>query len=105
MLHIDTNDQYQRGSSRIHRLAQRIKILGTLAYILSATFLPPGTWFAFGLLLIAVSVVAWATSLGWAFALKRSFVAVPFALAAITLPFTVPGQPLAHIGTLTVSAE
>jgi cobalt/nickel transport system permease protein len=32
-------------------------------------------------------------------------VALPFALAAITLPFTIPGQPLAELGPLTVTVE
>jgi cobalt/nickel transport system permease protein len=32
-------------------------------------------------------------------------VALPFALAAITLPFTVPGEPLAQEGPLTASVE
>lgn len=105
MLHIDSNDQYQRGSSRIHRLDPRVKILGTLAFILTATFLPPGAWVSFGLLLGAALVLAQTTRLGWTFALKRSVVALPFALAAITLPFTVPGQPIAQLGSFTLSAE
>jgi cobalt/nickel transport system permease protein len=45
------------------------------------------------------------TSLCWGFALKRSFVALPFALAAITLPFTVRGEAIAQLGSLTISAE
>jgi cobalt/nickel transport system permease protein len=105
MLHIDPNDQYRRGSSRIHRLDPRIKILGVLAYILAATFLPPGVWVSYGLLLIAALVAAHASGLGWGFALKRSFVALPFALAAITLPFTVPGQPISQLGPFTITAE
>lgn len=105
MLHIDPNDHYRSGSSRIHRLDPRIKILGTLAFILTATLLPPGAWAAYGLLLISAIVAARATGLGWAFALKRSFVALPFALAAITLPFTIQGQTIAHLGPFALSAE
>lgn len=105
MLHVDPNDQYQRGSSRIHRLDPRIKILGALAFILTATLLPPGAWASYALLLSAALVMARLTGLGWGFALKRSFVALPFALAAITLPFTVRGETIAQLGSLTISAE
>ncbi len=41
--------------------------------------------------------------MGIGYALKRSFVALPFALAAITLPFTVPGRPLYEFGGLTIT--
>lgn len=105
MLHIDPNDHYRNGSSRIHRLDPRIKILGALAFILTATLLPPGAWAPFGLLLMAAIVVAQATDLGWGFALKRSVVALPFALAAITLPITIKGETIAHLGPFAISAE
>ena len=105
MLHFNLADQYRRGSSRIHRLDPRIKILGAVLFIAAATVMPPGKWVAFGLLFVVTVLVARLSGLGWAFALKRSFVALPFALAAVTLPFTVPGQPIAQIGGFTLSAE
>jgi len=105
VLHIDLADQYRRGSSLLHRLDPRIKILGALLFILVATLLPPGEWLALALLFVTTLLVALQSSLGVGFALRRSFVALPFALAAITLPFTVPGQPLAHFGSLTLTVE
>ena len=105
MLHIDLADQYRHGSSFIHRLDPRVKFLGALGFIVAATLLPPGSWIEFGLLFIAALLVAGASGLGWGFALKRSFVALPFALAAITLPFTVPGRAVAHLWGLTLTAE
>ncbi len=105
MLHFNLADQYHRGSSLIHRLDPRIKILGSVLYILAATVLPPGSWVSFGLLFLGALAVSALSGLGWTFALKRSFVALPFALAAITLPFTVPGQPIFQIGGLALSAE
>jgi cobalt/nickel transport system permease protein len=105
MLHIDLADQYQRGASLIHRLNPRVKILGAVLFIAAATLLPPGAWLAYGLLLAGAWLAAYASQLGIGYTLKRSFVALPFALAAITLPFTVPGQSIAHLGGLTISAE
>lgn len=105
MLHIDLADQHQHGSSLIHRLDPRIKLAGTLLFIITATVLPAGAWLPYALLFVLSLAVAQRTGLGVTFALRRSFVALPFALAAITLPFTVPGQPLAQWGPLTISAE
>ncbi len=105
MLHIDLADQYRRGSSLIHRLDPRVKIVSAVLFIAAATILHPGAWLAYGLLLLGALGAAHASQLGIGYTLKRSFVALPFALAAITLPFTVPGQPLAHLGGLTLSAE
>lgn len=77
--------------------------MGTLLFVITASLLPFGAWLPYGLLLAAAVTTAWVTGLGPGFAVKRSFVALPFALAAITLPFTVPGEPLAQLGPLTIS--
>jgi len=56
--------------------------------------LPDGAWLAFGLawgLVLLVSVLA---GMGAGYVVKRSFVALPFALAALTAVFAVPGRPL-----------
>ncbi len=98
-------EQYQRGSSLLHRLDPRTKLIGAVAFILAATLLPPGSWLSYALLLAVVVAAAWASGLGAGYALRRSFVALPFALAAVTLLFTVPGQPLVRLGGLSVSAE
>jgi cobalt/nickel transport system permease protein len=93
------------GSSRIHRLDPRIKIAGAVLFIVASTILPPGAWVSYFLLFLATLLVAYFSNLGIAYALKRSFVAIPFALAAITLPFTVPGEPLAQLGAFSVTLE
>ncbi len=74
-------------------------------FVAASTILPFGSWLAYFLLFGATLVAARFTGLGTIYALKRSFVALPFALAALTLPFTVPGQTIAHFGGLTVTAE
>jgi cobalt/nickel transport system permease protein len=40
--------------------------------------------------------MSWSSRLGSAFTLRRSFIAFPFALAAITVIFTIPGKELAE---------
>lgn len=104
MIHFHFAEQ-GRGSSPIHRLDPRIKILAAVSFIVAATILPAGAWLSYLLLFIGTLVVAQMSGLGLGYALRRSFVALPFALAAITLPFTVPGQALAQFGGLTISAE
>jgi cobalt/nickel transport system permease protein len=100
---LDLAGQYQRGSSQVHRRDPRAKLVAALLFIVAATLLPPGAWLSFALLFAIALVVARASGLGLGYAVRRSFVALPFALAAITLPFTLPGQTLAQLGPLTVS--
>ncbi|MBI5081461.1 MAG: cobalt ECF transporter T component CbiQ [Chloroflexi bacterium] len=105
MIHIHLADQYKSGSSLIHQLDPRIKIIGTILFVVAATVLPFGAWLPYTFLWLGSLAAAALSRLGWSYALKRSFVALPFALAAITLPFTIVGQPIAHIGSFTISAE
>lgn len=104
MIHFHFAEQGQ-GASSIHGLDPRIKIVGAVLLILVSTILPAGSWGAYLLLWAATLVVARLSNLGTTFALRRSFVALPFALAAITLPFTVPGSTLVQWGGLSVSLE
>ncbi|MBK7917154.1 MAG: cobalt ECF transporter T component CbiQ [Chloroflexi bacterium] len=90
-------DRYQTGSSVLHRLDPRVKVLGALLTILSTALLPDGAWWAFivtGLVLLAASRAA---GFGWLYGAKRSFVVLPFLLAATTVMFTLPGRPLLGI--------
>ena len=103
-MHLNFADQYQRGSSLLHRLDPRTKLIGAVAFIAAATILPPGSWLSYALLLAGIVAAAWASGLGIGYALRRSFIALPFALAAVTLPFTVPGPAIGHLGGWTISA-
>ena len=105
MLHLNLADQYQHRASPIHQLDARVKLAGALAFIVTSTLLPPGAWTALGLLLAAALLAAWGAGLGWAYALKKSYIVLPFAVAAITLPFTMPGTGIAQVAGLTLSAE
>ncbi len=90
-MHVSAFDRYQHQHSRVHRLDPRAKVLMTLFFILSNALLPDGAWAAFlaawGLALLAGSVA----QLPPGYLFKRSFIALPFALAAVTVLFTVPG--------------
>ncbi len=101
-MHADAFDRYHHGHSLLHRLDPRLKVAVTVAFILSNVLLPDAAWLAFCLgwvfLLLANSI----SGLGLGFTLRRSFVALPFALAAVTAIFSIPGNVLAvwHIGKL-----
>jgi cobalt/nickel transport system permease protein len=87
-------DRYQAGESFIHHLDPRVKVVVTVLFILSNVLLPDGAWLAFALawgLILLTNVLA---GLRLGYTVKRSFVALPFALAAITVVFNLPGQPL-----------
>ncbi|MFN2143868.1 MAG: cobalt ECF transporter T component CbiQ [Anaerolineales bacterium] len=97
-------DQFQAGSSRLHRLDPRIKLLVTVAYILSNALLPDGSWPAFALAWLVLMIANDLSQLGLGFTFKRSFVALPFALVAVSAIFSPVGNPLAewHLGFITL---
>lgn len=94
-MHANVFDRYLAGNSPIHRLDPRVKVVVTLLFILSNVLLPDGAWPGFALALVWVLVVTRTAGLPWDFALRRSFVALPFALVAVTTLFTLPGDTLA----------
>lgn len=93
-MHSDAFDRYHHTESFVHRLDPRVKVVVTIAYILSNALLPDGAWMAFGLSWLFLLVANVLSNLGITFTLKRSFVALPFALVAITVLFSIPGNPL-----------
>ena len=103
-MHADAFDRFHEAESRLHRLDPRVKVVVTVLFILSNALLPDGAWTAFGLSWI---VLLWAnhlSSLGVDFSFRRSFIALPFALAAISAIFSPLGEPLAKwaLGPLTL---
>jgi cobalt/nickel transport system permease protein len=93
-MHSDAFDRYHHGQSPLHNLDPRVKVIVTLAFILSNALLPDGAWFAFVLAWAAVIFANAISGLGVGFTFKRSFIALPFALAAITVLFSIPGKPV-----------
>ena len=105
-MHINTFDHYQTLDSPIHRLDPRVKVIITVLFIISNVLLPDGAWFAFACGWIFILIVSQLAHLSLKFLLTRSLVALPFALAAITAVFSIPGEPVfaLQIGPWTLVA-
>ena len=74
-MHSDVFDRYHETESFIHRLDPRVKVVVTIAFILSNALLPDGAWIAFGLAWLLLLFVNALSNMGIAFTFKRSFVA------------------------------
>lgn len=90
-MHIHFVDPYKPSDSLVHRLAPRAKFLMALAFIVATALMPTGAWPIYLLLLSLTVSVAVLAEIRLSFLLKRSAVALPFALAAVTVIFTTPG--------------
>lgn len=87
-----TLDRYVDIDSPIQRLDPRLKLLATLAFVVGNVLLPDGAWLAFGLSWMFTVGVSTLARLGPTFALRRSYVALPFALAGLTVLFRPEGH-------------
>ena len=92
-MHISYLDQYLDLDSVVHRLDGRAKLLATIAFVLACTLTPAGRWAAFAALALLWVVIVALVRVPHGLLLRRGLVALPFALAAITLLFTRPGVP------------
>ncbi len=95
MIHFDVFDRYHNQDSSIHRLDPRVKVVVTMLFILSNALLPDGAWLAFGVAWLGLLVANDQSNLGLGYTFRRSFLALPFALAAVSAIFSPLGQPLA----------
>lgn len=96
-MHIHFLDPYRPGRSLLHALDPRIKLLLTLAFILTAALTPTGAWPVYVLLLSLVISAAVLSELGVSMILRRAVLAAPFVLAALPVLFTIDGPALLHI--------
>ena len=108
-MHIHFLDPFHAGSSLIHQLDPRVKLVLALAFILTTSLTPFGAWAAYILLLALALSVEMLSDLGIGYVWKRSLLAIPFLLAALPLMFTISGTPLASFTlgpwTFTISLE
>ena len=77
-MHFHLADRYQPGSSWVHRLDPRAKILIVTGFILGLSLSSPGAWLPFLAYFALLLLAAAASRLGPGFAVRRSFVALPF---------------------------
>jgi cobalt/nickel transport system permease protein len=103
-------EPYRVANSLIHRLDARLKLLATLAFVLAVTAMPARAWPALALLGTLGWAAVLASGIPVPYALKRSGIALPFAvIAGISLPFTQAGETLwtTHLfaWTLTVTDQ
>ncbi len=103
-MHADAFDRYYSAESLLHRLDPRVKVVVTVLFILSNALLPDGAWAAFGLSWIFLLAMNAASRLGVDFTFRRSFIALPFMLVAVSAIFAPSGQPLAEwtLGSLKI---
>jgi len=94
-LHFDAFDRYHEKDSFIHRLDPRVKVLVTIVFIVSNALLPDGAWIAFIFAWLFLLLANIFSQLGIAYTFKRSLIALPFALIAVTILFSMPGEPIA----------
>ncbi|HMU92475.1 MAG TPA: cobalt ECF transporter T component CbiQ [Anaerolineales bacterium] len=93
-MHADAFDRYHDKESFVHRLDPRVKTIVTVVFIVSNALLPDGAWLAFVLAWVFLLGINLLSNLGFMYTFKRSFVALPFALVAVTVLFSIPGNPV-----------
>ncbi len=93
-MHIHALDSYQSGDSFVHHLDPRVKLLLALLLIVTAALLPDGSWAALGMLEALLLLVVLLSRVGLGLVQRRAAIAVPFALAALTVIFSTPGAVL-----------
>jgi cobalt/nickel transport system permease protein len=72
----------------------RVKFIFTLAFIVCLNLIPYNAWLAYSLFLVLALSLVLLSKLGGGLVLKRSLIALPFALAALPLIFTSPPPAL-----------
>lgn len=100
-MHSDAFDRYHEKESLIHRLDPRVKVAVTLVFIVSNALLPDGAWLAFVFAWLFLLTANAFSQLGIFYTFRRSLIAFPFALIAVTVLFSMPGEPLFSFGLFT----
>ncbi len=91
-MHLHALDTYLPGDSPVHRLDPRVKLVLTALFILTAALMPDRAWLAFGVLEGLILGAILASGVGFGLVQKRSALALPFLLAALTVALARPGE-------------
>lgn len=93
----------------MHRADARLKFLATIGFILCVSLLPAGSFAALAIAWVAVMTAAMLARIHPLRVVRGSFIALPFAAAAVPLIFTKHGDPWFDVNfglfTLTASGE
>ncbi len=89
--------------SPLHRLDARVKLVLTVGLILGIVLTPERAWPAYPLLWALIGTLAVLGQIGVRRLARLGTLALPFALAASTLLFTLPGDPVVSLGPLTIT--
>jgi cobalt/nickel transport system permease protein len=96
-MHFHFTDAYQPGATPLHRMDARLKLITTVGLIVLIGLVPVGRFGVYlGFFALAMMGALVARVDPW-LVVKRSLAALPFALAAVTLLFTVPGPVIATV--------
>jgi cobalt/nickel transport system permease protein len=96
-MHFNVADSYEDTGSPLHLMDARVKVALVFLMILLIALTPMGAFGAyigFFVIMMAGALIARVDPL---MVVKRSLVALPFAAAAITLVFTMPGPSLGNV--------
>ncbi|MGB9775225.1 MAG: cobalt ECF transporter T component CbiQ [Anaerolineae bacterium] len=91
-MHLHALDTYLPGDSPVHRLDPRVKLVLTVLFILTAALTPDRAWLIFGLLEGLILTAVRTSRVGLGMVQRRSALALPFLLAALTVVFARPGE-------------
>lgn len=87
-------ERYAERDSPLHSADARAKVPAAVLYIFAVTATPEAAWGVLGLLVVPVILGAFLSRLGPWFVLRRTFLALPFVLAAVPLLFTREGDTI-----------
>jgi cobalt/nickel transport system permease protein len=99
-------DRYIDGSSPVHVLDARVKLLLALGFIICASLLPVGSWLALTCLTALLWLAIVVSGIGLGTIIRRALVALPFLIVVVTIIFSVPGRPVFRVplGLFTLTA-
>lgn len=96
-------ERYQAGSSLLHCLDARVKLVVALLLMVGIVVTPERAWLAFPLLWTLVGSLAAIGHVSiWRLGRMAGFT-LPFMLAAVTLLITTPGNPILMVANFTVT--
>lgn len=103
-MHIHLHDAYHPAHSWLHHTDPRAKLLAALLLILLISLTPFGSFLSYAAYLVLLFVVALTAHIAPLTLWRRALLVLPFAGAAATVIFTVPGNPVgAPVFGLTIT--